>query len=325
MKPQRRSALGALLAGAVLSMLAMPASAADWPAQKPISYVVPFTVGGSTDVVGRVLAQKLGDRLHQNVIVENKPGAAGGIGATYVAKAPPDGYTFLYNLSTAFTINPYIYARLPFDPQKDLVPVATTMRQGLVLIASPKLPAKSIKELLATAKAKPGSISHASYGAGSPSHLIVEWLKDETGTDMLHVPYRASPVADVIGGQVDTVMEPIATGYPLISSGRVQALAYSGPSRHPAMPEVPTLAEVVPGLTMTSWHGLWAPAATPAAIQQRFNAVMIEASKDPDLAKRIRELNSEPLGLTQAEMTAALRRDAEIYSRIVKAKNIRVD
>ena len=142
---------------------------------------------------------------------------------------------------------------------------------------------------------------------------------------MLHVPYRASPVADVVGGQVDTVMEPIATGYQLISSGRVLALAYSGPNRHPSMPDVPTLSEVVPGLVMTSWHGLWAPAATPLAVQQRFNAVMIEASKDPDLAKRIRDLNSEPLGLTQAEMAAAVQRDAQIYSRIVKAKNIRVD
>jgi len=293
-------------------------------AQQVTRLLVGATPGGGTDIVARALAQELTTRLGHQFIVENRPGAAGNIAALAVAKAPTDGSTLLLSY-TSHAINASLYPNLPFDPQKDLVPVATTMRQGLVLIASPKLPAKSIKELLATAKAKPGSISHASYGAGSPSHLIVEWLKDETGTDMLHVPYRASPVADVIGGQVDTVMEPIATGYPLISSGRVQALAYSGPSRHPAMPEVPTLAEVVPGLTMTSWHGLWAPAATPAAIQQRFNAVMIEASRDPDLAKRIRELNSEPLGLTQAEMAAALRRDAEIYSRIVKAKNIRVD
>ena len=295
-----------------------------WPS-KPIRIVVGFAPGTPPDIFARLYGEYMARQLGVPVVIDNKPGTAGNLASDAVAKAPPDGYTFLYNLSTAFTINPYIYAKLPFDPQKDLVPVATTMRQGLVLIASPKFPAKSVKELIAAAKAKPGTISHASYGAGSPSHLIVEWFKDETGTDMLHVPYRASPVADVVGGQVDTVMEPIATGYQLISSGRVQALAYSGASRHPAMPDVPTLSEVVPGLVMTSWHGLWAPAATPAAIQQRFNAVMIEASKDPDLAKRIRDLNSEPLGLTQAEMAAAVRRDAEIYSRIVKAKNIRVD
>ncbi|MGJ7608268.1 Bug family tripartite tricarboxylate transporter substrate binding protein [Variovorax sp. LT1R20] len=300
------------------------AQGAAWPS-KPIRIVVGFAPGTPPDIFARLYGEYMARQLGVPVVIDNKPGTAGNLASDAVAKAPPDGYTYLYNLSTAFTINPYIYAKLPFDPQKDLVPVATTMRQGLVLIASPKFPAKTVKELVAAAKAKPGAISHASYGAGSPSHLIVEWFKDETGTEMLHVPYRASPVADVVGGQVDTVMEPIATGYQLISSGRVQALAYSGPSRHPAMPDVPTLSEVVPGLVMTSWHGLWAPAATPVAIQQRFNAVMIEASKDPDLAKRIRDLNSEPLGLTQAEMATAVRRDAEIYSRIVKAKNIRVD
>ncbi len=295
-----------------------------WPS-KPIRIVVGFAPGTPPDIFARMYGEYMARQLGVPVVIDNKPGTAGNLASDAVAKAPPDGYTYLYNLSTAFTINPYIYAKLPFDPQKDLVPVATTMRQGLVLIASPKLPMKSVKELLAAAKARPGTISHASYGAGSPSHLIMEWLKDETGTDMLHVPYRASPLTDVVGGQVDTVMEPIATGYQLISSNRVQALAYSGSSRHPSMPDVPTLSEVVPGLVMTSWHGMWAPAATPVAVQQRFNALMIEASKDPDLVKRIRELNSEPLGLTQAEMAAALRRDAEIYSRIVKAKNIRVD
>lgn len=295
-----------------------------WPS-KPIRIVVGFAPGTPPDIFARMYGEYMARQLGVPVVIDNKPGTAGNLASDAVAKAPPDGYTYLYNLSTAFTINPYIYAKLPFDPQKDLVPVATTMRQGLVLIASPKLPMKSVKELLAAAKARPGTISHASYGAGSPSHLIMEWLKDETGTDMLHVPYRASPLTDVVGGQVDTVMEPIATGYQLISSNRVQALAYSGSSRHPSMPDVPTLSEVVPGLVMTSWHGMWAPAATPVAVQQRFNALMVEASKDPDLVKRIRELNSEPLGLTQAEMAAALRRDAEIYSRIVKAKNIRVD
>lgn len=300
------------------------AQSAPWPT-KPIRVVVGFAPGTPPDIFARLYGDYMSRQLGVPVVIDNKPGTAGNLASDTVAKAQPDGYTFLYNLSTAFTINPYIYSKLPFDPDKDLVPVATTMRQGLVLIANPKFPAKSIKELVAAAKSRPGTISHASYGAGSPSHLIVEWLKDETGTDMLHVPYRASPVADVVGGQVDTVMEPIATGYPLIGSGRVQALAYSGPSRHPAMPDVPTLAEIVPGLTMTSWHGIWAPAATPAAVQQRFNAVMVAASKDPDLARRIRELNSEPLGLTQAEMAAAVQRDAQIYSRIVKAKNIRVD
>lgn len=295
-----------------------------WPS-KPIRIVVGFAAGTPPDIFARLYGDYASRKLGQPVIIDNKPGAAGNLATDTVAKATGDGYTLLYNLSTAFTINPYIYSKLPYDPAKDLTPVATTMRQGLVLIAKPEGGAKTIQELLATAKAKPGTLSHASYGAGSPSHLIVEWFKDETGTQMVHVPYRASPIADIVGGQVDTLMEPIATGFPLISSGKAVALAYSGPTRFAALPNVPTLAEVVPGLSMMSWHGIWAPSATPAAIVNRINAVFVEASRDPELSRRIRELNSEPLGLSRAEMAEAIQRDAGIYSRIVKAKNIRVD
>lgn len=300
------------------------AQAAEWPT-KPIRIVVGFAPGTPPDIFARMYGDYASRKLGVPVLIDNKPGTAGNLASDTVAKAPADGYTFLYNLSTAFTINPYIYSKLPFDPEKDLVPVATTMRQGLVLIANTKFPAKTLKELVAAAKEKPGTYSHASYGAGSPSQLIVESLKDEVGITMLHVPYRASPIADLVGGQVDTLMEPIATGYPLISSGRVQALAYSGPTRHPALPDVPTLSEVMPGFSMMSWHGIWAPANTPAAVLNRFNAVFVEASKDPDLARRIKDLNSEPLGVTRTEMSAMVRRDAEIYSRVVKARNIRVD
>jgi len=300
------------------------AQAPEWPS-KPIRIVVGFAPGTPPDIFARMYGDYASRKLGVPVLIDNKPGTAGNLASDTVAKAPADGYTFLYNLSTAFTINPYIYSKLPFDPEKDLVPVATTMRQGLVLIANTKFPARTLKELVAAAKEKPGTYSHASYGAGSPSQLIVESLKDEVGITMLHVPYRASPIADLVGGQVDTLMEPIATGYPLISSGRVQALAYSGPTRHPALPDVPTLSEVMPGFSMMSWHGIWAPANTPAAVLNRFNAVFVEASKDPDLAKRIKDLNSEPLGVSRAEMSAMVRRDAEIYSRVVKARNIRVD
>lgn len=314
-------ALAALTLGVASAVAG--AQTGDWP-NKPIRIVVGFAAGTPPDIFARLYGEYVGKKLGQPVIIDNKPGVAGNLASDTVAKSPADGYTFLYNLSTAFTINPYIYSKLPFDPEKDLTPVATTMRQGLVLIAKPN-GAKSAKELVAAAKAKPGTLSHASYGAGSPSHLIVEWLKDETGTDMVHVPYRASPIADLIGGQVDTLMEPIATGFPLISSGKAVALAYSGPARFAALPDVPTLAEVVPGLNMMSWHGIWAPSATPAAIVNRVNAVFVEASKDADVSRRIRELNSEPLGMSRAEMTAAVKRDAEIYSRIVKAKNIKVE
>lgn len=317
--------LGALVMSAAWGLAsAQGAPAANWP-NKPIRIVVGFAAGTPPDIFARLYGEYASKKLGVPVVVDNKPGAAGNLASDTVAKAPADGYTFLYNLSTAFTINPYIYSKLPFDPAKDLVPVATTMRQGLVLIAKPGLPAKSVKELLAAAKARPNTISHASYGAGSPSHLIVEWLKDEANVDMVHVPYRASPVPDVMGGQVDTVMEPIATGFQLITSGRVQPLAYSGPTRFPGLPDVPTLAELVPGLSMTSWHGIWAAAATPPAVVNRFHTVFVEASRDPEVSRKIRELHSEPLGVSREEMAAMLKRDADIYSRIVKAKNIRVE
>lgn len=315
-------ALTGLVLGAACTLAA--AQTGDWP-NKPIKIVVGFAAGTPPDIFARLYGEYAAKKLGQPVVIDNKPGAAGNLASDTVAKSPADGYTFLYNLSTAFTINPYIYNKLPFDPEKDLTPVATTMRQGLVLIAKPNGGAKSARELVAAAKAKPGTLSHASYGAGSPSHLIVEWLKEETGTDMVHVPYRASPIADLVGGQVDTLMEPIATGFPLISSGKAVALAFSGPARFPALPDVPTLAEIVPGLNMMSWHGIWAPSATPAAIVNRVNAVFVEASKDADVSRRIRELNSEPLGMSRAEMAEAVKRDAGIYSRIVKAKNIKVE
>lgn len=298
---------------------------AVWQPAKPVKIVVGFAAGTPPDIFARLYGEYASRKLGVPFVIDNKPGAAGNLASDAVAKAPGDGTTLLYNLSTGFTINPFIYGKLPFDAAKDLVPVATTMRQGLVLLAKNGLPAKSTQELIAAAKSRPESISHASYGAGSPSHLIMEWLKDEAGIGMVHVPYRASPLPDVVGGQVDTVMEPIATGYQMITSGRVRALAYSGPQRFAGLPDVPTLAETVPGLSMMSWHGIWAPASTPANIVDRINAVFVEASKDPEVSRKIRELHSEPLGVSRSEMASMLRRDAEIYGRIVKTKNIRVD
>ena len=314
--------------GAGLATLAPVATAqtaaADWPS-RPLRIVVGFAAGTPPDVFARIYGEYASRKLGVPVIVDNKPGSAGNLASDAVAKSPADGYTVLYNVSTAFTINPFIYGKLPFDAAKDLVPVAPTMRQGLVLIASPKLEAATLKDVLAQARSKPDQLSHASYGAGSPSHLIMEWLKDENKVAMLHVPYRATPINELIGGQVDMVLEPMATAYPLISSGKVKALAYSDAQRHPAMPNVPTFAETTSGLSMMSWHGIWAPAATPAPVMDKLFATLHAASLDADVQRRIKELNCEPLSLTRAEMAQWVQRDAGIYSRIVKAKNIRVD
>lgn len=317
----------AALAAAGLTLAAVAPSHAQtqaWP-NKPVRIVVGFAAGTPPDVFARMYGEYASRKLNTPFVIDNKPGSAGNLATDAVAKAPADGYTVLYNVSTAFTINPSIYGKLPFDAEKDLVPLATTMRQGLVLIAGPSFKADTLQALLEQARAKPGTITHASYGAGSPSHLIMEWFKDETKTNMIHVPYRTTPVPELIGGQVDLVLEPMASAYPLIASGKVKALAYSGPARHPAMPNVATFAEQVPQLSMMSWHGLWAPAATPPAIVERLHATFLAASQDPEMRKRITDLNSEPLGASREEMAAMVRRDSDIYGRIVKARNIRLD
>jgi tripartite-type tricarboxylate transporter receptor subunit TctC len=308
------------LGGTALAQSADPA----WP-NKPIRIIVGFAPGTAPDTFARLYGEFIGKKTGQTVTIDNRPGAAGNLAADAVAKSSSDGTTLLYNLSTGVTINPHIYSKLPYDPAKDLLPVATTMRQGLVLITQPAFAAKNPADLVAASKAKPDSISHASYGAGSPSHLIMEWFKDEAGMKMVHVPYRASPLPDVIGGQVDTALEPIATAFPMITSGKVRALAFSGPARAQNLPDVPTFAETVPGLSMMSWHGIWAPGGTPTALLERMNALFVEASRDPDVSRRIRDLQSEPLGVSRAEMAAMVQRDSEIYGRLVKAKNIRVD
>lgn len=310
--------------GLVLGASAQAQTASNWPT-KPVRVVVGFAAGTPPDVFARIYGEYASRKLNTPFVVENKAGSAGNLGSAAVAQADPDGYTILYNVSTAFTINPFIYSKLPFNPEKDLVPLATTMSQGLVLIAAPQFPVDSVKGLLDMARAKPGSISHASYGSGSPSHLIMEWFKDETKTTMLHVPYKNSPISDLLGGQVNTVLEPMATAFPLIDAGKVKALAYSGPQRHPSLPNVPTFAEIAPGVAMTSWHGFWVPTATPPAVIEKLHATMVAASRDPDVQKRIKELNSEPLGLSREEMAAMIRRDADIYGRIVKKLDVRVE
>jgi tripartite-type tricarboxylate transporter receptor subunit TctC len=324
-----RLKLLAILATTALTISPLVSSVAqaqstDWP-NKPIRIVVGFPPGTAPDIFARLYGDYVSKKLNTAVIIDNKPGAATNLATDLVAKAPADGYTFLYALSTAFTLNPFLYTKLPYNPDKDLVPVATTMRQGLVLMAPTKFAPNTPKELIDAAKARPNTITHGSYGAGSPSHLIAEWFKEEAKIEMTHVPYRTNPMSDLVGGQIDTLMEPISTGVPMITSGRAKAIAYSGPTRHPSLPNVPTFAESIPNLSVMSWHGIWAPSATPANIVTRFHAAMLEASRDAGVQAKIKELNVEVLGLSREDMTALVRRDAALFSRIAKAQNITLD
>ena len=322
MNMQRRSALAALLAGAVLGTLATAASAADWPAQKPISYVVPFTVGGSTDVVGRVLAQKLGDRLHQNVIVENKPGAAGGIGATYVAKAAPDGYTLFGGTISTHAINASLYKNLKYDPVKDFEPVSLIAYLPNVLLVDPNLGVNSVADLIALLKRDPAKRTFASSGAGTSTHLAGELFSSMIGVPLTHVPYKGTPPAmvDVSSGAVTFMFDQMTAALPLLQTGKLKLLAVTTKDRISLAPNVPTMQEAgVPGFQMASWQAVYAPKGTPKEIVGRLNTEIVKALKSPELkAKLETQFGMQVIGSTPAELAAATAADTARLGELVR-------
>jgi len=314
-----------LLGGAALA-LAAPAHAqpAAWP-NAPIRIVTPTPVGVGSDAFTRLYAELLGKSLKTTVIVENRPGAAGTLGTDAVAKAAPNGQTLLVSTSLPFTTAPYLLAKVPYNAQKDFVPIAQLYRGGSFVIAGPAFPGRTLKDLVAIAKKSPGTINYASYGPGSTAHLGIELLQDAAGIEMAHIPYKQSAVPDLMGGQVMIGWEPPVSALQNIRSGKVRALAYSGDARSPAMPDVPTLAESYPGLTMFTWVGVWAPADTPDAIVQRLQTAFASISKEPDLLKALIDAGSEPMATTQAQMRAEIEREAQAMSRLIKAKHITIN
>lgn len=300
------------------------AYAQAWP-NKPIRLVVAYGAGSPPDTIARIYSEPLSKELGAVIVIDNKPGASGNLASADVAKAPGDGYTFLYNVASAFTINPFIYSHMGFDPNKDLEPVATTMIQGYALVANNNLKVNSLQDLLNQSKTNQGKFSYASWGIGSFSHVFMELVLNNVKGQMLHVPYKAAPLNEILGGQVDILVEPMASASQFIASGRVKALAYTGDKRHPSMPNVPTFAEIMPGTTLYSWHGVWAPAATPKDIQNKLNAAMAKVSKDPAIIKRIKDLNVDPLAVSPDEMKKMIAKESAIYGPILKANNIKLD
>ena len=311
----------AALAVQLSSAFAQPAA---WPS-KPIRIVNGGPPGTPPDIFGRMYADKLSKALGVPVVVDNKPGASGNLATDAAAKSPADGYTVLYNVSNALTMNRHMYARLPFDSDKDLVPVAQTLQQGLVLIANNDLPANNLGELLALARSRPGELNYGSYGAGGYPHLAMELLQEAAKVKMVHIPYKQGVMNDVIGGQLQLLVEPIATAYAFIQSGKVKAIAYTGAKRHASLPNLPTIAETYPGVVAVGWHGIWAPAGTPKETIDRLNQEINLATRSADLNKRITDLNCEPLTTSPAEMAAAVRRDSDVWGRVIREKGIRLD
>jgi tripartite-type tricarboxylate transporter receptor subunit TctC len=322
----RRQLLAAAASTAVTPFIGGRAWAQTYPAG-PVRVVIPFPAGGPTDVVGRVISQRLADAFHQPFVVENRPGASGTLGADTVAKALPDGQTLLINVS-AHVINPSLYAKLPHDPLKDFTPITSLASTPLQLVVGAELPVKSVKELVAYMKAHPGRCSFASSSNGTPSHLAGEMFKMATHTDALHAPYKGSAPAltDVVGGQVTYMFDSMPSSLSLVKSGRLRALGVTGTKRVASLPEVPSLVESgFADMTMTTWYGLWAPARTPIAVVSSIQAEVAKALANPQVKARLAEVSAEGMGETPERFAAFCRSEAERYAGVIKAAGIRLE
>ena len=295
-----------------------------WPA-RAIKLVNMGPPGSAPDIYARLYADRLSKVLGVPVIIDNRPGAGANLASETVAKAPADGYTLLYTVSNAFVINPWIYSKLTFSPEKDLRPVSPVLQQGAFLVVNNDLPVKTVKELVDYAKGRPGKLAYASYGIGGFPHLAMELFCQSADVQMLHVPYKAAPITDVISGQVQLLVEPAASAIPMIRSGKVRAIAFTSGKRHPQFPAIPTVAETYPEVAVYGWHGIWAPAGVPSEITQRLNAEINRITQSPDIQAKITEMGSEPMPGSTEAMTAMLRTESKMWGDLLKTKNITLD
>jgi tripartite-type tricarboxylate transporter receptor subunit TctC len=306
---------------AALLPVASHAQEAAYPA-KPLTIIVPFSAGGGVDVMARLLAEKLRAALGQTVNVENKAGGSGMIGTVAAVRAPADGYTLLMATAGETAINPHVYkAKMQYAPEKDLAPITLVVKVPNVLVVNPRLPIKTVAELVAYAKANPGKLSYGTSGIGNPQHLAGELLAQLSGTSLTHIPYRgaSNQLTDTAGGSVDMTFVSLTGARPFIKDQRVRAIAMTSPARTPLAPELPAIAET-PGLekyALENWFGLFAPAATPPAIVQKLNTAVVQALKDPELARRLNELGGEPAPMAPAQFKTFIRGESARFAKIV--------
>ena len=319
----RRSLLGVALAAAAFGALGQ-----DWPS-RPIHLVVPYPSGGPVDLTARLIAPKLQQALGQPVVVENKPGAGGNIGADFVAKSAPDGQTLLMGAIATHAINPALYRNFPYDPVRDFRHVALLVQVPNVLVVNNALPVTNVGELVAYAKQRPGKLNFASGSTGSTGHLAGELFKQMTGTDMTHIPYKgaAPAVADLLAGRVQLMFDNLASALPNIQAGKVRALAVTTLQRSASLPQLPTLDESgLKGFDMTTWWGLMAPAGTPEPVVQRLASEAARALQSPDLKERWRAMGSEPpAARTPEEFTEFVQRERALYAGLVKRSGATAD
>ncbi len=318
-----RLSLAAAVALAALVLPAADAIAQGYPS-RPVRIVVPFVAGGAVDTLARMLGAKVSEQLGQPVVIENRPGAGGNVAADAVAKSPADGYTILQN-TNGQAISPAIYRSLAFDVVKDFIPVTQLVASQLVLAASPKLSATSVKELIALAKARPGGLNYGMTGVGNPLHLTMEMLKIAAGIDLQAVPYRgdAAIFPALITGEIQVAVVPMATSLPHVAAGTVRALAVAGSKRSAALPDVPTVAEGgLAGFDSTSWQGWFVPANTPREVVATIQQAARKALSAPDVVERLRITGNEGVGSTPEEFAARFRADLEKFAKIVKEAHI---
>jgi tripartite-type tricarboxylate transporter receptor subunit TctC len=311
-----------------LGTLASHAALAQAYPAKPIRLVVPFAPGGSTDIVARIVAQKLSDRLGQQVVVENRGGAGGTIGAEAVAKAAPDGYTLVLGTTSTHAVAPNVYAKIGYDPVKDFAPISLVAVTPYLLVVNPSMNVKSLPEFVGYVKARPGKLNYASAGTGSTTHLAMEMLKGAAGLYIVHIPYNGNGPAGtaVIAGQVEILFGSLPAVLPHAKSGRVRPIAVGTPKRSPSLPEVPTVAESgFPGFDASLWLAVMAPAGTPAPVVDRLHKEIVAAIATPDAADALSKAGAEPITSTPAELAAMVKDGVDKYAKVVKQAGVKAE
>jgi tripartite-type tricarboxylate transporter receptor subunit TctC len=324
LNPGAGRVLRGFFAALSITAVAFTAQAQGNYPDRPIKLVVPFPAGGATDLIARTLGQKLGEALGQPVVVENKPGAAAALGTDLVAKSPPDGYTLVLGISSSMVVGP-VYTKVPYDPVRDFAPIAIATVSPFALVVHPSVPAKSVRELVALAKEKPGELNVASFGSGSSSHLTAELFKAMAGVNLTHVPYKGGPPAlqDLIAGRVQVMFDIISSVRAHMEAGRLRALAVTGPRRSPVASDVPTVAETLPGFESSAWFGILAPAGTPDPIIRRLNKEIVQIVKGPALKELYAKQAMEPVGSTPEEFAAVIKADLAKWAKVIKDAGIK--
>jgi len=320
-----RAAVRVLIAG-LLTVLAAPSIAQEWPA-KTVTIVAPFAAGGTSDLFGRLLAQHMQKNFDKPFIVENRVGAGGNVGAGLVARAAPDGYTFLMGTVSTHAINPFLYSKLPYDTLKDFQPVSLVATLPNILVVHPSLPVKTVQELIAHLKANPDKLSYGSSGAGTSIHLAAELFKIKTGTTMTHVPFRSSGdiMNNLTGGHINLAFDNATLAWPQVQGGRLRALAVTSLARAQFAPDLPTVADTIPGFEATSWHGVFAPAGTPKPIVDKMAAEIKKILDQPDVKAKLAEIGAVASPMTPEEFVKFIDGERTKWADVVKASGAKLD